>query len=412
MIVLTKESIKQVYLQQLKKEWLQASDNFPDFLVRVAPDKKQENERYIKSTVQKIQKQLNKKSSQKTKSKEKVMSFLNDALSEETILGIHTVMDSRTLTDFQDEMKKLLRWIRKFAPQLELVDIGQAMRNYVVYAMFNELNGLKQACTPAIFGYSMLYPFTDNFIDNPLQTAADKQAYNQLIRDKINGLPVTFATKHHQKTCELLSAVESEYPRGEDSNIYKLLLYMLEAQEDSIRQQRKSVTLTPEERLDISLYKGGISVLIDRYFVHKELTEADLHFYLGFGFFLQLADDLQDITEDSGKLNQTIMTYEANCGYVERTVNRLFYYAHSLFHNYETENMKFKAFILENCCQLIFMSVYGSKEHFSEDYLSALEPYFPVSFAFTEELKENQMKKKDLAAKSKYMKLLDEMLEE
>lgn len=410
MIVLEKENIRQVYLQQLKKEWLAEKDSFPDFLIPVAPDKKQENEIYINSTLREMKKQLNKKSKEKSKVKEKVMYLLNDALGKETILGIHTVMDSKTLTDFQDEMKTLLRWIRKFAQQLELEGIGQAMRNYVVYAMFNELNGLKQICTPAIFGYSMLYPFTDNFIDNPLQTAADKQEYNQLIRDKIKGLPVSFATEHHQKTCELLSAIESEYPREEDSNIYNLLLCMLEAQEDSIRQQRKSVVLTPEERLDISLYKGGISVLIDRYFVHKELTEADLHFYLGFGFFLQLADDLQDITEDGEKYNQTIMTYEAKRRNVEKTVNRLFHFAHALFHNYETENMKFKLFILKNCYQLIFMSVYGSKEHFSDNYLAALETYFPVSFAFVEELKENQGKKKDLTVKRKYMKLLDEIL--
>jgi len=63
--------------------------------------------------------------------------------------------------------------------------------------------------------------------------------------------------------------IESEYPRDSNSTIFMLLLMMVEAQEGSMRQQNRVFTLTHEEILDISLYKGGISVLIDRFFVKK-----------------------------------------------------------------------------------------------------------------------------------------------
>lgn len=73
---------------------------------------------------------------------------------------------------------------------------------------------------------------------------------------------------------------------------------MLEAQEDSMRVQENRLIRNMDERLNISIYKGGISVLIDRFFVDKDMTKEDELFYFAFGFLLQLADDLQDISED------------------------------------------------------------------------------------------------------------------
>lgn len=398
---LDKTVIREQYLTQIKEMWLQAEEEFPDFLVPVSKADKRKNESFIKKATKEMKKL----------SKEKAEQFVFRLLNEEQIIGIHDVMDSETLEDFQEELKRLLRRIRSFAPELDMEGIGQAARNYIVYAMFLELNGVPQNCGDAIFGYSMLYPYTDNFIDNPLHTLADKQNYNQIIRDKIKGLPVMTDSEHIQKTCDLLAAIESAYTRQREEPVFGLLLAMLEAQEESIRQQQKA-DLSFDDILDISLYKGGISVLIDRYLVPKEMTEEDLRFYLGFGFFLQLADDLQDITEDRNKNSRTVLNYEQTNLYVERMVSKMFHFIKALFEDYRTQKEEFKSFILTNCYQLMYLSITGSGEHLRETYLKRIESYVPVSFAFMEELRENQEKGREGAEKVDYRKLLDEMLKE
>ena len=73
---------------------------------------------------------------------------------------------------------------------------------------------------------------------------------------------------------------------------------MLEAQEISQKQADASLFLTERNIMDISIYKGGLSVLIDRFFINLKMTEEEILFYFGFGFLLQLCDDLQDIGED------------------------------------------------------------------------------------------------------------------
>jgi hypothetical protein len=148
---------------------------------------------------------------------------------------------------------------------------------------------------------------------------------------------------------------------------------MLEAQEDSIRQQNKGSILTEEERLDISLYKGGVSVLIDRYLVNKPLTDEEMNFYLGLGFFLQLADDLQDIKTDGEQNWQTLLTLDRNPLQKEKSINKLLHFIHNIMNSYQAENNRFKDFVLGNCYQLIYTSVIGSKEYFTEEYLNKIE---------------------------------------
>lgn len=271
----------------------------------------------------------------------------------------------------------------------------------------NQVNtGLNKAC----FAYSMLYPFTDNYIDSSNYSKTQKSNYNQMIRDKLKGKMIIPSTIYEQKTCQLLQEIENYYPRDKNPQIYSLLLMMLEAQEDSLRQQNTKIELSLQERLDISLYKGGVSVLIDYYFVDKEITQDDLYFYLAFGFFLQLADDLQDIRTDSIQGNQTMFTINLNHEHEEAIVNKMLHFISHIIQSYHAPNNELKNFLLSNCYQLIFMSVAENMEYFSKEYLNHLEQYFLISFPFYETLKKDSSVTQDTKTHKKYIKILDEIL--
>jgi len=407
-MLISRESIKENYLQAVKKEWLQASELFPDFLIELTPEVKVENETYAKKISEAFEQQV--KAFPKTplgrrKWKKKMQSSINEVLYHETVIGIHASMGPEEIDAFQDELKEFLRHVRRFAPELSFDEIGQALRNYIVYAMFKNIHQIQTGFSMAGFGYSMLYPFTDNFIDSKTYSGEEKADYNKLIHDKILGSEVYPQNAHQKKTCELLDAIESVFPRAKDPTASTLLLMMLEAQEDSIRQQNKGAHLTAEERLDISLYKGGVSVLIDRYLVNKSLTDEEMIFYLGLGFFLQLADDLQDIKADGEQNWQTLLTLDTSASQEEKYVNKLLNFIHNIMNSYQAENNRFKNFVLENCYQLIYTSILGSKEYFREEYLNRIEQYLPVSNHFFKELQNDSfMKQKN---QGEYLKLLD-----
>jgi len=140
------------------------------------------------------------------------------------------------------------------------------------------------------------------------------------------------------------------------------------------------------------------------------LTEEDIIFYLSFGFFLQLADDLLDISEDIKSDSQTIFTLDTSREHLENLINKLFNYVHCLFNNYKSRNEKFKNFILSNCYLLILYGVSENRDSLSPTYLKVLEHYFPVRFMFLENIK-NSLKQLNYAeSQDTYMKILDEIL--
>jgi len=414
-MLLDRNLIKETCMNEIRDEWLTAPSSFPDFLPEIERDRKTQNEQYIQSVFDLFQKQLKcfpRNARRRGSWKRKTLGLLKLVMQEETILDTHRAMDQQAMDAFLDEIGNFLVHVREFAPELSFEGIGQAIRNYIVYAMFNEMNQLRTAFSLSGFGYSMLYPFTDNYIDSPLHTDKEKGEYNRLIRDKIEGKEVHPSTPHQLKTCQLLDAIESEYPRQSDPVIFSLLLMMLEAQENSLRQQGDTHLLTPEERLDISIYKGGISVLIDRYFVKREITKDDLTFYFGFGFFLQLADDLQDIKDDNEEGNQTVFTVDLRCVVQEEIVNKMLHFVHHLMLSGHAENELFKNFILTNCCQLIFSAIVGNREFFSTGYLNKIENYFPVSFPFREKMSRRPKTGMDIKTQDRYMKILDELIQQ
>lgn len=408
-----KEAFFEKYLDRVKKSWLSAAEHFPEFLPAVSEEAKTENNKYIQTVTADLHKQLNAFPTlpyKRKKWRQDMLNLINDIIFHENVIAIHKSLDEISLKAFYDELIEFLRHERLFSPELRLDEIGQAIRNYIVYAMFKLIHRDDTAFNMAGFGYSMLYPFTDNYIDSKKYLPEEKREFNRLIYDKLMGKPVTPAGRHQIKTCELLSAIEKTYPQDNHPDLYMLLLMMLDAQELSLIQHNTDYTLSEEERLNISLYKGGVSVLIDRCLVSKPLTDEEIILYLGLGFFLQLADDLQDIGEDSRQGYQTLLTLNITPEAREEIVNKLLHFIRDTLGSFKTENDLFKDFFLDNCYRLIYTSVIGSREYFTDAYIRKLERLLPVQTDYIQKLKENLYMPIDRKSDKKYLKMLDVLI--
>ena len=81
---------------------------------------------------------------------------------------------------------ELISWARQFDPSLGMPDIIQACRNAWTACGMQPLLGLRVHLTPAIFGYSMLYPYSDNFLDERGVSTEEKIEFSR-------ALPAAFA---------------------------------------------------------------------------------------------------------------------------------------------------------------------------------------------------------------------------
>lgn len=375
---LRQESIKNICHTAIIKSWNTASRQFPAFLVPVTPSEQQGNEAWLDSIQQ--------EADRIGRNRKKGQALLQRFLLEEPVLGVRA-LGQETLQSFLEEMKRFQKGCREFDADISQEALFQAFRNYSVYAVFLILNGMPQHCHQAILAYSLLYPYTDNVLDDPGFSTHQKKSLNDLIYARLTGetaMPAPVSLQEEQVD-RLLRMVEEYYPYSTHQTLYDSLLLIYDAQLDSLRQQNPAHRPSTGEILALSVYKGSTSVLADRCLMPLELSEAELPFYLGLGFFLQLCDDLQDIEEDLQNGSCTLFTSVS--GKEERSllVNRMFHYLEILFQENSSlfdGQKEAVSFLQKNCHTLIISTVLSVPQYFCKNYVTKLEQYFPVTGAY------------------------------
>jgi len=218
--------------------------------------------------------------------------------------------------DFFDEMKEcgMFEETKKFIEKAEGVEnwnheeLLQAGRNvWTCFGLQMILYRQKVTMNDAYLGYSLLYPYTDNYLDDDTISPAEKKTFQDLFTKRLAGIDVKARSPGEQKIWNCVSLVENKYDRRQFPNAFNSLIAINEAQTKSLRQH--TTEIPPMELItQISMEKGGTSVLADGYLVMGDMTEEDALFAFGFGVALQLVDDLQDTSRDIEVNQHTLFT--------------------------------------------------------------------------------------------------------
>lgn len=372
-----------------EKLWAMQPGNWQERLPAYSPSIKKKNEKQLRGFIKQFSGQMKNFSGTGLEKWQKQSDVLIGRLLNQSLPGMDKI-GRHTKENFFRISKEFVRKTRSFDGEMPLDHIWQALRNFLVYAMFGELLGKGQECRNAIWGYSLLYPYTDNFLDDPLVEEGEKRVFNERLYKRLKGEALMPLCGREEKVYALVGEIEKQYPREAFPGVYRCILWIYEAQAASLIQQDGIHRLSEERITKISMQKGGSSVLVDRFLIDGKVEEGEYDFFLGFGFFLQLADDLQDLKLDMEKGHQTLPVSAAKNGSLESLLDRVFFYVSQLFGDLETDRGSTKDFIRDNSLMLLFGSAYLCKEYLREDYVACLEGFFPLRFAFLDEIREEQ----------------------
>lgn len=288
---------------------------------------------------------------------------------------------------FSDEyFEATLRFVREaraFDPDLELVDLSQALRNVWIMHLFQLLLGRRVAYTTPILAYSLLYPYTDNRLDDPALSAQAKRAFCRRLEQRLEGIDVPLPEDDGEAAVfRLIDKIEAALPRARHPGVYQSLLAIHRAQTRSLAQQDQ--TLCEAELLWLSVAKGGSSVLADGYLVAGDLSPEEMDFFFGYGVFLQLADDLQDAEQDHGCDHATLFSSRARRRSLDRLANRLVHFLDSILASpfASSRDAVLKSLIRQSCVQLIVESAGSQPRCFSRRYLRILGRHSMTGFSY------------------------------
>ena len=279
----------------------------------------------------------------------------------------------------------------EFDAQIGDEAVYQASRNVLIMNTFQMQLGRKIALTPSVFAYSMLYPYTDNYLDAVDISAPAKDERNEWMLLRLSGIAAKPRNRQERIVDRLVGMIEAEYDRRAYGNVYDSILAIHNAQTRSVSQQCDN--LSAAELLEISIEKGGASVLADGYLIAGEVSAADAEFFFQFGVLLQLIDDLQDLQEDRSLQHLTLAGCAAAKGSLDNFTNQLLSFAATVLNPARFHQEKLRILIGRSCRLLILEAIACNYNHYSDRYLLAMERCSPVRFKYLRNAKQ-QMKGK------------------
>jgi hypothetical protein len=278
---------------------------------------------------------------------------------------------------------------KRFDPDISGGDIFQAMRNVWTMNCLQMLVGRPIELTPSVFAYSMLYPYTDNYLDDPGVSVAEKVEFNERFGRRLAGEDALPANALGQKMDQMVRLIESQYSRARNPQVFASLAAIHDAQCKSVRLLRRDASPYEVDVLGISLEKGGASVLADGYLVAGSLSEAQAEYMFGWGAFVQLGDDLQDVEADTRDGLSTVFSQTAARWPLDAVTNRTFRFGHGVregldcFNAPSAEPVKQ---LMQRATSSLVTEAAGSVGHlYTADYVHSLEQHSPYRFSVLKE---------------------------
>jgi len=297
---------------------------------------------------------------------------------------------------FSDEMveitRSFVRQAKAFDPDLAFNDIFQACRNMWIMNGLQLIMGIRMHVTPSIFAYSMLYPYSDNLIDDPNISRFEKLIFSERFRDRLSGIKLEPQNNTENAIFRLVGMIENEYSRVDFPEVYDSLLGIHNAQTESMKLFQQNNPIGRHEILKICLAKGGASVLADGYLVAGKLTEAQRYFLFGYGAYLQLLDDIQDLEEDHAAGLMTVFSESAFRFSLDEKLNRTYWFGEHVMESlefFEGQHIGlFKSLMRRSMDLFITEAIAQVPNAYSRKYVSEFEEYSPFHFSYIRKRKE------------------------
>lgn len=383
-----------------KQIWWNSENSFPkslgnktDFLYKKKVEK--ETDAFLNNFVSHIQ-DFPENTSQQIIWKERLKNIIDNYVTTSDFISRE---DMNVL--FQNGMVKSTEQfynnVKNSDPEMVIEDIGQAMRNVWIMNIIQILMNKEIKCSPSVFGYSMLYPYTDNYLDDINILKEDKVNFNERFEKRLKGEAIEPISESENKIFSMVDLIESQFKREDFPEVYESLLGIHCAQKKSLFQQDSLCSPYEKDILGISIEKGGISVLTDAYLVNGKLEEKEAAFFFGYGVILQFCDDLQDAAKDLKNKHMTIFSQTARKWPLDNITNSMFHFMDSIIetgHIFKSgEDDEILRLIRKNCTQLILFAIVKNKSLFTKKYIKEIRGYLPFTFGYMKNFYKNNKKR-------------------
>ena len=366
--------------------WWQCGDGAPRFERTYTPREQAEREEMLNDfldTLGRLMKQPIRTEAQRQATQQQFTAL--GAVFARAALGFDdSQLEAVQSSGIVDAASDFARQARRFDASLSSDDIYQASRNVMTMNLLQLAIGLPVQVTPSIFAYSMLYPYSDNYLDDPTIPGEVKQAFNLRFRLRLMGEPFTPQNAYEQKITSLIAMIEGQFDRVRFPLVHQSLLDIFVAQAKSLRLHQRARSPYELDVLGLSFEKGGAAVVADMYLVAGTPTARQLEIAYGYGAFTQLMDDLEDVERDRADGILTVFSHAAGTWPLDGLTNRLFSLGDWVLERLPeigSATPKPLQGLMQSCVHwLLADSAANVDRYYTRSYIASLERHMPFRF--------------------------------
>lgn len=285
---------------------------------------------------------------------------------------------------FEEALKQFAWMARQFDPSISIGDIYQAGRNLWSMNFVQLLLGQPVEVTPSAFAYSMLYPYTDNYLDDPSVSEDAKRLFNRRFTLRLSGERVKPLNEREERIFSLVAMVEAQYDRRRHPLVYQSLLAIHKAQTRSLSLLQGDASPYAVDVLGICFEKGGTSVLADGYLVAGSLTPSQQEKMFAYGALTQLVDDLEDAQSDRESGLTTVFSQTLGRWRLDKITNRTLCFGERVVEILAVDAPPILDPLIELFREavplVIIQAAAGQGRYFSRDYALNMQGHFPLRF--------------------------------
>lgn len=385
--------------------WEQSPKSFPAFGKEYSDAEKSEREHYFDEVQKKLQSIQNQPNLMRMRKSAAGTSFF--PVFKSMLQGVFDFKPEQLeiilSEEFRNVSKDFFYQAREFGPELSPEHIYQGMRNVWIMNGLQLMIDVPVEITPSVFAYSMIYPYSDNLLDDPGIDSTEKKEFSKRFSQRLHGFKVHPASFAEKQLFELTAMFEKQFSRYDFEEVYESLYAIHNAQTESLCLA-VSDSLSDEEIRRICFEKGGTSVLADGYLVAGKLSRQQEQALYGYGIYLQLLDDIQDASQDAKDGTKTMCAFEHGQN-LAVFVNQTIHFGRKALEELRCFDTKdtdtFLALMNRSIETMIIESIGLKAESFPADFVNAVEKFSPLHFEYVRQRK-SESKSHRLAMFRKY----------
>lgn len=265
---------------------------------------------------------------------------------------------------------------------LTVENLGQAVRNFWIANLLQVCFSKPVENAEALYGYSMLYPYTDNLMDSLTSDKSEKLGFCKRLTAKLLGESPKSASDNEARIFELVDKIYCQYPIETYPTVQMGLLAIHDAQAESLKQQQDYLMPYEIDLLGKSFHKGGTSLIADGFLVKPDMSEAEQDFCFGFGAILQLCDDLQDIESDILSNHYTLFSQLKGRYALDPLVEKLNGYLDKLMSELneirQPSEYDISLVIARNTRLLLLYAILDNERAFTKPFIQNANEFLPI----------------------------------